>query len=351
MRNGNLFFRFFSIFLLIFAVVFLTGCSLTGKSDGGVYKSEDGGSVFSQKAVIDEKTAISRDDILDIEIDTDQENVAYIGAGRAGLLRTTNGGESWARDASNFTNVMSVKKIPGSQTIYIAAKMGSRGKVFKTVDGGENWTEIYTEKAEGSVIGTIAFDYRNPQILYIGSSNGGIFKTEDGGATWKTLLWAKSGVRKIVVDRADSSILYFGTVQSGALITKNAGKDFSEIKESGQIFNIVVHPNQGGVVYLSDQNGLSKSSDYGDTWEVLNTLVKPEEISSRGLAINPSRSNELFYTAGKAFYKSTDGGETWKPVQFNINRIIREIEIDPRNSNVIYVGTTAGGSSFKLLPN
>lgn len=346
----NLFFRFFSIFFLVFSVFLLTGCSLSGKLDGGVYKSEDGGSVFNQKAVIDEKTTISRDDVLDIEIDTDQENVVYIGTGRAGLLRTTNGGESWVRDASNFTNVMSVKKIPGSQTIYIAAKMGDRGKVFKTIDGGNNWSEIYTEKSEGSVVGAIAFDYRNPQILYIGNSNGGIFKTEDGGATWRTLLWAESGVRTIVVDQADSSILYFGTMQSGVLITKNAGKDFSEIKK-GQVFNIIVHPNRGGTVYLSDQNGLSKSSDYGENWEVLNTLVRPEEISSRGLAINSSRSNEIFYTAGKAFYKSTDEGLTWKPVQFNISRIIREIEIDPHNSNIIYVGTTAGGSSFKLFPN
>ena len=350
MLINNLFFKIGFLFFLISVSVVLSGCSITGKADGGVYKSEDGGGVFSQKVFISDKSTIGRENIMDIEIDTDQPNVVYIGTERLGLLRSVDGGASWVKDTNNFTNVMSIEKVPQSQTIFVAVKLGNRGKVFKTMDGGNNWNEIYTEKSEEGMILSIAFDYNNPEVVYIGSSSGGIFKTEDGGLTWKTLLWAKSGISKIAIDRADSSVVYFGTTKSGALITKNGGKDFVEIRNNGSIFNLVVHPNKGGVVYVSTNEGLVKSDNYGESWEVLNTLVKPKEIESKGLAINPSNSNEIFYTAGKAFYKSVDSGATWKPVQFNISRIIREIEIDPNNSNVIYVGTDAGGSSFKLFP-
>jgi photosystem II stability/assembly factor-like uncharacterized protein len=93
-----------------------------------------------------------------------------------------------------------------------------------------------------------------------------------------------------------------------------------------------------------------KSNDYGESWETINTLVKPKEISSRGLAVNPNRTNEIFYTSGRAFYKSTNEGETWQPVQFNISRSIREIEIDLHNPDVIYLGTVGQSSSFKLFP-
>jgi len=333
-------------------VFFLSGCLLSGKQDGGVYKAVDGGAIFKQKAVIDEKKSISRDDILDIEIDPDNENVVYIGTERSGLLRTTNGGDSWVEDVNNFNNVMSIKKIPRSQKIYIAAKKGARGKVFKTENSGDNWTEIYTEKIEGSSIGTIAFDYNNPEILYIGTSKGGILKTENGGETWEALLWAGSGIRTIVVDHINTSVVYFGTVKSGALVSKNAGRDFVKIKKSGQVFNIVTHPNKEGFVYLSNKEGLLESNNYGETWKVINTLVKPEEVASRGLAINPIKSNEIYYTSGRAFYKSIDSGKTWQPVQFDISRAIREIEIDVHNSNVIYLGTASSSSlsSFKLFP-
>jgi photosystem II stability/assembly factor-like uncharacterized protein len=339
------------LFLFLSSAVFLfSGCSLTGKQDGGIYKSTDGGLTFGQKVYIDEENSIARADILDIEIDPDQQDVVYIGTERLGILRSVNGGESWVRDVNNFTSVRSIKKIPGSQKIYVAVKKGARGKVLKTEDGGENWAEVYTEKTEGSIVGVIAYDYNNPDILYIGTSKGGIFKTEDGGKTWRTLLWAESGVRTIEVDPNNTSIVYFGTVNSGAFISKNGGGDFSEIKRSGQILNIVVSPDKEGLVYLSNEEGLSVSNDYGENWESINTLVKPEEVFSRGLAVNPLATNEIFYSSGKAFYKSTNKGKSWQPVQFDIGRSLQEIEINMHNPDVIYLGTVAQKSSFSLFP-
>ena len=343
--------KFFYLSGVIIIILFFSGCSLNGKTDGGVYKSIDGGKTFEQEVTIDENNSIARADILNIEIDPDQQDTVFIGTQRDGIFRTTNGGESWVRDENDFTNVMSIKRIPGTQTMYIAAQVGSRGKVLKTEDGGDNWEEIYTEKTDGSLVGTIAFDYNNPNIIYIGNSKGGIFKSEDGGNTWKTLLWADSGVRVIVVNKINTSIVYFGTSNTGALISRDGGSDFEEIRSSGQIFNIVVHPSQENIVYLSDKEGLLKSNDYGSNWEVLNTLVKPEEVASRGLAINPRNGEEIFYTSGKAFYKSINGGDTWKTVQFDITRSIREIQVDPHDSNIIYLGTGTGGSSFNLFPS
>jgi hypothetical protein len=199
-----LFLNFASLFFLVASFFLLSGCSLTGKSDGGVYKSVNSGTTFEQRVVIDEDSSIARADILDIEIDPDQPHVPYIGTERMGNIKTNNGAESWLRDLNDFSNVRSIKKIPGTQTIYIAAKKGPRGKVLKTEDGGENWTEIYTEKTVGSIVGVIAYDYNNPSILYIGTSKGGIFKTEDNGKTWKTLLWAESGVRDIEIDHTNT---------------------------------------------------------------------------------------------------------------------------------------------------
>ena len=242
--------------------------------------------------------------------------------------------------------------INSSQMIYISAKKDGRGKIIKTEDNGENWKDVYTFNVNGPIVASLAIDKRNPSTLYAGTSNGGIFKTEDGGNTWMSLFWGKSSIRKIVFDKINSNVVYFGTVSDGLLITKDGGSSFSEVKKSGYIYNILAHPISEGSVFLSDKDGLQKSVDFGENWEVINTLVKPADLGSRGLDIDTSNPNEIYYASDKAFYKSSDGGYSWSPVQFNTTRSIEIIKIDPNNKDIIYLGmyNRNGVSGFKLFP-
>lgn len=339
------------IFLLFALSLVFSGCTISGKPDGGVYKSTDGGVKFEQKTNIDEKNNISNANILAIELDPSNPNTIYIGTADNGLLRSTNGADSWVKDVSGMNQVASIVISPNDpKTIYAAAKKEDRGKIFKTANGGETWEEVFTERKSGPVVLSLAIDKNNPDILYAGDSLGGIYKTMDGGKSWKTLLWAKSSVRKIAFDSVNTSLVYFGTTNSGALVTKDAGTNFTEIVPSGYIYNIKAHPYKENSVYLSDENGLQLSNDAGQNWTVLQTLIKPEELGSRGLAINPNNDQEILFASGKAFYKSTNGGETWSPVQFDISRGIDVIEINPEQSNIIYIGASKRSSQIQLFP-
>ncbi len=345
--------KFFQTFFLFSFLFIFSGCGFSGKPDGGVHKSFDGGKTFQPKNFVGEKANIGGVNVLALEIDPLNAETIYIGTEKEGIYRSTDGGEKWVKDINNFQNVTEIVIHPNlSNIIYITAKKAGRGKVLKTTDGGENWQEIYTMNVDGPAIVSLAMNKRTPETLYIGTSEGGIFKTTDGGATWKTLLWEKSSIRKIVIDNANPNIVYFGTVSSGAFLTKDGGTNFSEMKKSGYIYNIISYPNAEGNLLLSDKDGLQKSNDFGENWQVINTLVKPEKLGTRGLDINPNNSNEIFYASAKAMYKSTNGGETWSAIQFNISRSIELIRINPKDTNIIYLGmyNRGGTSGIKLLP-
>lgn len=339
--------------LMILCVLLFSGCSLRGKSDGGTFRSLDGGANFEQKGQIGETGSLANSSIFDLEIDPNNSQVIYVGTQSLGILRSTDGGENWIRDVNNYTNVEDIVINPNdSNELYITVVIGGIGKIMKTTDGGVVWKEVFTQRTSGARVLSLVIDKNNSSILYAGDTLGGIYKTDDAGATWKTLLWADSGVNKIEMDNVSTSKAYFVTTSSGVLRTDNAGGDFVEIETSGTVYNLVAHPTKENVVFISDKNGLQRSKDGGSTLTQINTLVQPEKLGSRGLAINPKNDNEIYFASGRAFYKTTNGGQTWKPVQFNTSRTIEIIKVNPDDTNIIHIGTSkrSQSSGLKLFP-
>lgn len=343
-------------FLLGLAAISLTvsGCngfSRASSPDGGIYKSADAGKSFSQKIKIDEKLGIGNSNVLTIEFDPSNYNTLYLGTSDAGILRSTDAGETWVKDVNNFKLVTSIAIDPNApQTIYIAAIKGGRGKILKTVNGGQDWTEALTQREDGPNFIALALDKAEPRILYAGDSKGTIYKTEDGGETWRTLYWEKSAVRDISIDNGNTSVVYFGTSGSGALVTQDEGRTLSRVLNKDGVLNIEAHPTKTGVVYLSDRMGIHKSSDFGATWQTIGTLLKPEELSARAIAVDPNDDNVMYFASGRAFYKSTNGGDTWSTVQFTMDRTINVLKINPADTNVIYAGFNTPSRSVSLFP-
>jgi photosystem II stability/assembly factor-like uncharacterized protein len=340
--------------------LFFAGCT-GGRSEGGVYKSVDSGASFEQKSKIDEKNSLANESVLSLKVDPNNPNIIYAGTLKSGIFQSVDGAEVWVRDTNNFTNVTNIVISPvNSEIIYISAKKDGRGKILKTENGGGDWEEIYTENANGPYVITMSVDHSDSNVLYFGDSVGGVFKTDNGGESWKTLFWAQSSVNAVAVDQVNPNILYFGTATTGAMVSENGGEDFDIILQSGTVYNIVTDPSVEGVVYLSDKEGLKKSTNKGkkideeasedERWEILNTLVKPDILGARGLAINPQNNQEIFYASSKAFYRSMNGGVNWTPTQLDIGSFsIKVIEVDPLNPQNIYLGLYKN-ASINLFP-
>jgi photosystem II stability/assembly factor-like uncharacterized protein len=92
--------------------------------------------------------------------------------------------------------------------------------------------------------------------------------------------------------------------------------------------------------------GVWKTSNAGVTWS---PLFDGQPIASIGaLAVAPSNPSVIYVGTGEAdirsqigfgdgVYKSTDAGKTWRNVGLRDTRQIAAIQVDPRNSDLVYV--------------
>jgi hypothetical protein len=95
--------------------------------------------------------------------------------------------------------------------------------------------------------------------------------------------------------------------------------------------------NQPSTLYTVSNTRVWKTQDDDDSWTALPNTVTDGSTLNTLLNIVAAKSNGNVLTASNLFdlYRSTDGGMTWS--KKSIGRIILSLEIDPLDSNVIYV--------------
>lgn len=331
--------------LFAIPVVFLTGCSLVSSStDGGVFRSDDGGKKFVQKVTIDEKTKIGSVDVLSLAVNPQNGKEIYIGTKANGIFKSTDGGEKWQAvkiAALAITKVYAIAIDPVNPSfVYAAAIVGDRGKILKSNDAGATWKDVYTEPASGSFILSLALDPAGTGKIFGGTTVGQIIFSDNGGDSWQSLYQARAEVFRIVFDSKNSNLTYFAVNQSGLLRTLDGGKKFEDLAEKNIVNRetglqnpsaVITDPNRTGWVYTGTGTGLFRSKDFGENWELIKILNRPRENAVRGIAINPQNSDEIVYGAAQAFYKSVDGGQSWATTQFSGSRTIETVAYNPQN--------------------
>ena len=180
-------------------------------------------------------------------------------------------------------------------------------------------------------------------MVYAGTSAGVIFRTIDGGNTWNNVYKAEAPIISIAFDSQNPSVVYFGVFQRGILKTTDAGEETEEITNkiltlngNRQIFSVVTDPYHTNRLYAGTADGIIKSVDGGENWEELDILGSSKNFPIRCISINPQNSNELMYVAGKAIYKTTDGGERWSTFQLDTEKNVSRIIYDTKNPANVY---------------
>jgi photosystem II stability/assembly factor-like uncharacterized protein len=164
-------------------------------------------------------------------------------------------------------------------------------------------------------IADVAVDPRNRNIWYVAAASGGLWKTTNHGTTFQPVFddGGSYSLGCVTVDSRNSDVVWLGTGENesqraigwgdGVYKSTDAGRTWKNVglRSSEHIAKILIDPRDSNVVYAASQGPLF--SPGGD----------------RGL------------------YKTTDGGQTWKPIlQISENTGITDIDIDPRNPDVMY---------------
>jgi photosystem II stability/assembly factor-like uncharacterized protein len=213
-----------------------------------------------------------------LAIDRSKPETVYA-ATEGGLHKSTDGGEHWTLLPKTGKNefritgernhsVRSVAVDPVNGNNLYAASPG--GKVYKSIDGGENWTVAF-EKKEGTVgpLHAVSVSAKNPSLVVVATDDFGLILSEDSGKTWRELQTPKKASSAVFVD-TDSNTIY-------------------------------------GSFY---KDGIWKSTDKGKTW-VKSSEGIPAEATIREVAVSPGNPLDLF-AIGTSAYLSNDGGKSWK---------------------------------------
>jgi Sortilin, neurotensin receptor 3, len=306
----------------------------TSSFGDGIYKSTDGGKTFTQVGLRETQT-IGR-----IVIDPKHPETVYVaapghlfGAGPdRGVFKTTDGGRSWnkVKYVDENTGFTDIALDPSNPNVLYAASYqrrrssccfnggGPGSALWKTEDGGKNWTRLSGSGLPGGTYGRIAVDVSqsNPNVVYAQIET-------DGGAEGAA---------------------------AGAGFGGRGGYDWCNNGGPGRGFG-----GRGGAAGSdttreppkvdADRSGVYRSDNRGRSWTVVsNCNSRPLYFSQ--LRVDPS-SNERIYVGGVRMSKSTDGGKTFATMDRgsgfdNETEDNHAFWIDPRNPDHLLRGSDAG---------
>lgn len=189
---------------------------------------------------------------------------------------------------------------------FFGAAHDHNNGTWKSDDMGKNWHKI------GPGGSNVKVSQTNPKVIYA-NDRFGIYKTIDGGKNWTTIhdkMWAV-GYKGLDVYAKDGDIIYAGG-KDWLGVSRDGGKTWIDnplpkdnTDKVCRIHSVQIHPSNPDIVFLAfydgAQDGIWKTTDAGKTFEMLH------KGGSRAMGVSPSNPDVIYCGDGV----TKDGGKTW----------------------------------------
>lgn len=327
------------------------GSSSSSSSDGGVFKSVTAGDEWGQVIVVPTAQGIgtlATTDVLNMEMDPQDHEFIYLGTRDSGLLYSEDSGASWRQSRYSALKSDTVFDIEVDPTDVCSIYIAKGQRLYRTTDCMRTFdSETYVENRSDVNVIKVAVDWYDHEIIWVGLSNGDILKSNDAGNTWYTSLKTGSEISAILISNVDSRNVLVSTFDDGLFKTTDRGDAWEEIngnikdlKDAKDIYTLI-QSEDAGVVIAATAYGLLRSKDFGSTWEAIELVTSPGQMTIRVVGMDVEDPDTLYYAASGTFYRSTDGGVTWNTERLATTRVPRALLVDPEDPAVLYVGVAA----------
>ncbi len=164
----------------------------TSAKIGGVLKSTDGGSTWTDMSLPDNAPADAITVARDGDIFVGVGNPSHTTISIRGVYKYSASSGSWSKltGSPNFEVQAILADPENPNTIYAGAgdTNSSKANLYKSTDDGATWRNVTSEIGNIRSAGSLAIQTStSPNSLYFGegaSGNGIIYKSSDGGETW-----------------------------------------------------------------------------------------------------------------------------------------------------------------------
>lgn len=294
-----------------------------GLNGGGIYRSTDNGESWLQ-------VGIAVASVKKIAINPSNGNLF---AAVNGVSRSTDGGLTWQPINNGLINYDTKSIIiKDDTTIFCGFVNNDYGTVFRSLDNGDTWVRADTG-IQNHTVDAMTVDAEGN--VYAGNYYG-VFKSTDNGSNWVNI-GGVGGARSLQFNSA------------GDLYLASWGSGLRRLPHGDTVWiNLTTNINDSylGTLFISSNGHMyaekKKSTDNGITWSSM-TIV--------GNYISSYAENSLghlfcgTYNFGNGVSRSTNYGETWEQINTGLSTMdIRSVAVD--SDDYLYAGTN-GYSMFK----
>jgi photosystem II stability/assembly factor-like uncharacterized protein len=223
-------------------------CTIFAARRNEILKSDDCSRTW-QRVFFDSRLDL---DVTALAMDWFDPRVLFAGTTYGEILRSTDGGKSWATVQRTEDRIQEIIIAADTRNVYVATEYQG---LYVTTDKGNSWTHRYEEIRKTGVtdeLRDITLDYRN-NVLII-STKHGLMRSADMGKSWTSIPLiepADSGrIFSVVTNPTNSNEIYYGTA-TAFFRTQDGGKNWvAEQLPTPSITNILaIHPREHATLY------------------------------------------------------------------------------------------------------
>ncbi len=255
-------------------------------------------------------------------------NAAQPQIGNALVLRSSDGGLTWAKTSRPSDSITAIAADPKSaQTVFTGGPNG----IQKSTDGGQTWRTVFTitpsENAFTPRIPSIVIDPGNPLHVAAVVWNQGVIWSRDGAQSW-----AASTFQCPYSCSDISPRLRFDPLGSGQLmlvigralfLSRDLGNSFTAsgpTGSAGQVGTAIFDASRPGWMYLATNTDgdiynvkgtILVSTDYGASWAERGLLQGYPLAPISDLVSDPVIPDTLYALGSGGLLRSSDGGKAW----------------------------------------
>ena len=292
----------------------------------------------------------------------------YKPSSERGIYRSKNGGNTWEKilfanenagavdmtfDPNNprimYASTWRIRRTP-----YSLESGGEGSALWKSTDGGDNWTEI--SKNQGLPSGlwgisgvTVSPVNSNRVWVIIENKNGGVYRSDDGGKNWK-LINQERKLRqrawyytRIYADSQDENIVYVMNVRYHR--STDGGKTYQTFNAPhGDHHDFWVAPENNQRMIIGDDGGAQVSFDGGKNWSTYHNQPTAQfyrvttDNSFPYKIYGAQQDNSTVRIKHRSLGNFIDEND-WEPTAGGESA---HIAIHPENNDIVYGGSYDG---------